>query len=114
VSPITSHVLDTAAGKPAGGIAVVLEIAQAGDRWTELARGKTDDNGRIGQFVPVLEALEPASYRLRFLTGPYFAATGVAGFYPEVDVIIQIDDPAQHYHVPLLLSPFGYTTYRGS
>ena len=58
--------------------------------------------------------LKPGVYRLRFFTAAYFTAMGVHGFYPEVDVIVQIDDPAQHYHIPLLLSPFGYTTYRGS
>jgi len=114
MSPITSHVLDAAAGKPAQGIAVVIEIRQDPDRWTELARGVTDRDGRIAQFAPPLLSLNPGVYRLRFATAAYFTASGVHGFYPEVDVIVQIDDPAQHYHIPLLLSPFCYTTYRGS
>ncbi len=84
------------------------------DRWAELARGVTDANGRIAQFTPPLAALKPGPHRLRFVTAAYFTAAGVHGFYPEVCVIVQIDDPAQHYHIPLLLSPFGYTTYRGS
>jgi 5-hydroxyisourate hydrolase len=114
MSPITTHVLDIAAGKPAKGIAVLIEIGQGPDRWAELARGVTDGDGRIGQFAPPLTTLKPGLYRLRFLTAAYFTAVGIHGFYPEVDVIVQIDDPAQHYHVPVLLSPFGYTTYRGS
>jgi 5-hydroxyisourate hydrolase len=61
-----------------------------------------------------MTALEAGAYRLRFATGAYFAADGVRAFYPEVHVVVHLDDPAQHYHVPLLLSPFGYSTYRGS
>jgi 5-hydroxyisourate hydrolase len=114
MSAITSHVLDTAAGKPANGIVVVIEIGQGPDHWVELARGVTDDDGRIGQFVPPFSPLKSGLYRLRFFTAAYFAAVGVHAFYPEVAVIVQINDPAQHYHIPLLLSPFGYTTYRGS
>jgi 5-hydroxyisourate hydrolase len=114
MSPITTHVLDIARGRPAQGIAVTLEIARAPDHWTELARGTTDDFGRIAHFEPPLAPLEPAVYRLRFATGAYFALLKVVAFYPEVCVIVRIDDPAQHYHVPLLLSPFGYSTYRGS
>jgi 5-hydroxyisourate hydrolase len=114
MSPITSHVLDIAAGKPAAGIAVAIAIGQGLDRWTELARGVTDRDGRIAQFDPPLTPLEPGRYRLRFFTAAYFTTMGVDGFYPEVDVTVAIDDPAQHYHIPLLLSPYGYTTYRGS
>lgn len=114
MSAITTHVLDTAAGKPAKGMTVVVEIGHEPDRWVELARGVTDSNGRIAQFTPPLAALKPGPHRLRFATAAYFTAAGVHGFYPEVCVIVQIDDPAQHYHIPLLLSPFGYTTYRGS
>jgi 5-hydroxyisourate hydrolase len=114
MSPITTHVLDTARGRPARGIAVTLEIARAPDDWAELGRGTTDDDGRIRQFEPPLAPLEPAAYRLRFATGPYFAAMGVDAFYPEVSVNFRIDESTGHYHVPLLLSPFGYSTYRGS
>ncbi len=114
MSPITSHVLDTARGKPAAGIAVVVEVGDGHERWRELARAVTNDDGRIAQFSPELAPLEPGPYRLRFLTAAYFTATGVHGFYPEVDVIVRIDEPGEHYHIPLLLSPFGYSTYRGS
>jgi 5-hydroxyisourate hydrolase len=114
MSPITTHVLDTTVGKPGRGITVVIEVGKAGDTWAELASGVTDTDGRIRQFTPELMPLEPGVYRVRFLTAAYFKALGVDGFYPEVNVIVQFDDPAQHYHIPLLLSPFGYTTYRGS
>jgi 5-hydroxyisourate hydrolase len=114
MSSITTHVLDTAAGKPAKGIAVVVELGQAPERWLELARGVTDANGRIAEFKPPLARLKPGIYRIRFATREYFAAMRVRAFYPEVHAIVQIDDASQAYHIPLLLSPFGYTTYRGS
>jgi 5-hydroxyisourate hydrolase len=116
MSSITTHVLDTARGKPARGVAVRLEVADepGPDRWTALARGITDQDGRIGRFEPPIDSLAPGVYRVRFDTGSYFVAIGVHAFYPEVHVIVRIDDPAQHFHIPLLLSPFGFTTYRGS
>jgi 5-hydroxyisourate hydrolase len=114
MSPITTHVLDIARGRPAQGIAVRLEIARGPGRWAELGRGVTDADGRIGEFDPPLAALEPDVYRLRFDTGAYFTAIGVRAFYPEVHVVVRIDEPAQRHHIPLLLSPFGYSTYRGS
>jgi 5-hydroxyisourate hydrolase len=116
MSPITTHILDTSTGQPARGVAVTLEIARGPgcDGWLELAHGITNQDGRITQFDPSLDLLEPAAYRVRFDTGAYFLSTGVRGFYPEVHVIVRIDDPAQHFHIPLLLSPFGYSTYRGS
>jgi 5-hydroxyisourate hydrolase len=114
LSPITTHVLDTTYGIPGRGISVILEIARGPDQWTELARGITDDDGRIDQFDPLLPKLGPNVYRLRFATGAYFNSLGIRAFYPEVHVVVQIDDLARHYHVPLLLSPFGFSTYRGS
>jgi 5-hydroxyisourate hydrolase len=114
LSPITTHVLDTTTGMPGRGILVILEIARGPDQWTELARGITNDDGRIGQFDPPLAPLEPNVYRLRFATGAYFHTLGVSAFYPEVHVVVRIDDLSRHYHIPLLLSPFGFSTYRGS
>ena len=114
MSPITTHILDTARGKPARGITVVIEISLGADGWTELANGVTDGDGRIAEFTPPLTTLKSGVYRARFFTAAYFTAIGTHGFYPEVNLIVQIDDPAQHYHIPLLLSPFGFTTYRGS
>lgn len=112
MSPITTHVLDTSRGQPAAGVPVVLEI-QAGGSWTELARGTTNADGRAPDLLPG-GRLERAVYRLRFDTAAYFQACGVAGFYPAVSVVFEVREAAEHHHVPLLLSPFGYSTYRGS
>ena len=108
---VSTHVLDTAKGKPAAGIGVVLEAAGNGS-WTELARGTTDADGRLAGLLP---AGPPAAgdFRLRFDTGPYLRASGHDAFYPEVVVHVRLDAGAK-YHLPLLLSPFGYSTYRGS
>jgi 5-hydroxyisourate hydrolase len=114
MSPITTHVLDTARGRPAADIAVVLERRQSDSSWVELARGSTNDDGRIAALLPDDAAVPAGVYRLRFATAAYFTSCGVRGFFPEVQVVFQIDEPAGHYHVPLLLSPYGYATYRGS
>ena len=102
MSQVTTHVLDTAAGRPAAGVAVRLERDSDS---TVLAGGETDTDGRIGDLGP--ELLEPGTYRLRFDT------SARSGFFPEVVVAFAVTDDA-HVHVPLLLSPFGYSTYRGS
>ncbi|WP_299168748.1 hydroxyisourate hydrolase [uncultured Arthrobacter sp.] len=110
-SHVTTHVLDTGTGRPAVGIAARLH-RQAPDDWEEVAQGTTDDDGRITSLGPT--ALEAGTYRIDFETGPYFAATGTETFFPSVSLIFELTDPAQHYHVPLLISPFAYSTYRGS
>jgi 5-hydroxyisourate hydrolase len=107
-SPITTHVLDTARGKPAAGLGVVLELKDR-DHWIVLARTKTDADGRALGLLPADHGLTLGTYRLTFLVGPW-----QEGFFPEVAVTFRITDPEEHYHVPLLLSPFGYSTYRGS
>lgn len=109
MSAVTTHVLDAAAGEPATGIAVRLENA---DGTAELGRATTDDDGRAREIGP--DRLDVGDYRLTFDTGEYFARTGTDTFYPRVQITFRIADPAQHYHVPLLLSPFAYSTYRGS
>jgi len=114
MSPITTHVLDTARGQPGEGIAVVLEHHESDGSWRELARDQTNADGRITTWLPDSKDLTSGVYRLRFATAAYFAALGMRCFYPEVIVVFSIDDSAGHYHVPLLLSPFGYTTYRGT
>ena len=114
MGPITTHVLDTSRGCPAEGIAVVLERSRRDNSWLELGRGNTDSDGRIRGWLPEESPLTSGFYRLRFGTRDYFASLGVRGFYPEVVIVFEIVDPAAHYHVPLLLSPYGYTTYRGS
>jgi len=113
VMGITTHVLDTSAGTPAAGVAVVLETRR-GDAWESVGRGSTDDDGRLGDLLPDGRASGPAVYRMRFDTAAYFAARGVKGFYPEVAIEFEVTDAGEHHHVPLLLSPFGYSTYRGS
>lgn len=107
MSAVTTHVLDTDRGLPAAGIAVTLE-ALDGPHWTFVAEGRTDDDGRVRELGP--DRLQAGEYRLTFDTGAHFAET----FYPRVQIPFRITDPEQHHHVPLLLSPFSYTTYRGS
>ena len=104
---LSTHVLDAALGRPAADVAVRLEAADG----TALADARTDGDGRVANLGSALDA---GTYRLRFDTGAYFAATGQTGFYPEVVLTFSVTDPQQHYHVPLLLSPFAYSTYRGS
>jgi 5-hydroxyisourate hydrolase len=111
VSPITTHILDVSLGRPAHGVDVTLE-QQGADGWNPVGQGATDADGRIRDLLA--GALEAGTYRLTFHTGAYFQARGVDGFYPEVAVTFCIRAPGEHYHVPLLLSPFGYSTYRGS
>ena len=98
---ITTHVLDTAKGRPAAGMRIVLRRDD-----TVLFDGATDNDGR----ARLLERAEPGTYRLTFATGDY----NPDGFFPEATIVFRVDNEAQHYHVPLLLSPFGYATYRGS
>ena len=113
-SPITTHVLDTMRGTPAVGIPVIFEIQSGSQEWKELARGVTNQDGRIGDLFPESKKLTPGIYRLTFQTASYFEAAGVKGFYPQVQVVFELREPITHYHIPLLLSPFGYSTYRGS
>ncbi|MFB4315572.1 hydroxyisourate hydrolase [Actinomadura sp. 21ATH] len=112
---VSTHVLDTRLGRPAADVPVRLD-AYLDDTWRPVAEGATDADGRWS--APSggrpADGAGPATYRLRFGTGPYFAGLGVATFYPEVSVIFTIADPGDRHHVPLLLSPFGYSTYRGS
>jgi 5-hydroxyisourate hydrolase len=105
---LSTHVLDTSRGAPAAGIAVALEDRDG----SVIAEAITDGDGRVGSIGP--ERLAAGEYRLRFASGGYFAAQGVTGFYPEVVVVFTIADAAEHYHVPVLLNPFGYSTYRGT
>jgi 5-hydroxyisourate hydrolase len=114
MSPVTTHVLDTSRGRPAEGVVVALERQEPGDCWTEIGRGRTNADGRITNLLPDDATLPTGTFRLRFATAEYFAALGVRGFYPEVLVVFSLEDSRGHYHVPLLLSPFGYSTYRGS
>src|SRR5258706_46821 len=114
MSPITTHVLDTSRGRPAFGVAVVLEKKGGDGRYKPLGRGRTDRDGRVKNLVKAESKLEKGVYRLTFETGAYFKAAHVQAFYPSVSISFEIVHPEPHYHVPLLLSPFGYSTYRGS
>ena len=116
MSRVSTHVLDVALGQPARGVAVRLDFlpsAEAGGGTVILATTSTDDDGRVGDLMEGAP-VESGVYRLTFQTGAYFAATGRAAFYPRVQVTFEVTAPGQHHHVPLLLSPFGYSTYRGS
>lgn len=112
-SPITTHVLDTARGIPAAGLSVTLE-RQESSGWATLAAEYTDGDGRVQGLLPVDTSLVSGIYRLTFDTGAYFAALGGMVFYPLVQVSFTVQNTVQSYHLPLLLSPFGYSTYRGS
>ena len=113
MSAITTHVLDTSRGQPASGVRILLEVRH-GEHWRHLATAETDADGRVRRLLPDDAALEPGVYKLTFETSAYFAARQIATFYPQVIVVVQIEPGSGHYHVPLLISPFGYTTYRGS
>lgn len=110
---ITTHVLDTAQGRPGRGITVELELA-VGTTWQLQAGGTTDEDGRLRTLTPA-GPLATGTYRLRFATGPYYEGLGIATpFFPVVEIVFAVVDGSEHYHVPLLLSPFSYSTYRGS
>jgi 5-hydroxyisourate hydrolase len=112
MSGITTHVLDTARGRPAAGMRVALDV-QVDDGWTPVGSGVTDTDGRVPGLVPE-GGLRPGVHRMTFFTGDWFAAEETQGFYPLVTVVCMISDPAAHHHIPLLISPYGYSTYRGS
>lgn len=107
MSPITTHVLNTTSGRPATGVPVTLEINAAG-AWKQLGQSATDVDGRARDLLPDGHRLEPGLYRIRFETA------ALSAFFPEVEIHFRVENPDQHYHVPLLLSAYGYTTYRGS
>ena len=109
---VTTHVLDTSSGRPAAGVGVRLEM-RCEEGWRELGSDRTDSDGRAGGFQGEGQP-KPGVFRLTFATGDYFRERGIDSFHPEVTVVFRVEDPAQHHHVPLLVSPFGYTTYRGN
>jgi 5-hydroxyisourate hydrolase len=112
---ITTHVLDTARGRPAAGVAVLLERrGGGGEEWGPIGHAETDANGRASGLMPATATLEPGVYRLTFDTQRYFDAQSVRTLYPEVVIVFEAEAGETHYHVPLLLGPFGYTTYRES
>lgn len=112
MSQITTHVLDTSLGRPAVGVQVTLEIQAAGG-WREISRGATDAEGRLRHLLEP-GALAEGTYRLTFETHSYFQARKVRALYPQIAIAFEVPDKTEHYHIPLLLSPYGYSTYRGS
>jgi 5-hydroxyisourate hydrolase len=114
MSKITTHILDLAQGRPAAGVPVTLEFQTNLSLWEPIAAAQTDNDGRIRNWLASEYSLKAGTYRIRFDTGAYFAARNQNFFFPEVMVVFAVQDTTQHYHVPLLLSPFGYSTYRGS
>ncbi|MEP6636773.1 MAG: hydroxyisourate hydrolase [Acidobacteriota bacterium] len=114
MSTISTHILDTSRGKPANGVAVYLESQGTDESWTQLTHAWTDDEGRVKPFFLMEEPLAAGVYRLVFDTEAYFQALETECFYPQVCVNFQIAEEPQHYHIPLLISPFGYSTYRGA
>ena len=113
-STLSTHVLDTSLGTPAPGVRIVLERIDEHGEVSVVGTGVTDADGRLRDLAHGADGLRQGTYRLRFDTGHYFAHGERETLYPEVAIVIVIGATAQHYHVPLLLAPFGYATYRGS
>jgi 5-hydroxyisourate hydrolase len=113
MTQITTHVLDTSLGRPAANVPVVLAFQTAPETWAEAGRGSTDADGRCKD-LSVAKSLAAGTYRLTFDTAAYFAARKIESLYPQVIIVFEIKNAQEHYHIPLLLSPYGYSTYRGS
>ena len=112
-NPLSVHVLNLQDGLPSPGVKVLLE-KQDGKAWTQLSSGVTNEQGRITALYPQDKALEKGTYRVTFQTGEWFTAHKTASFFPEVPVIFAVDGTVPHYHIPLLVSPYGFSTYRGN
>jgi len=112
-NPLSVHVLDLQTGAPGTDIDVTLE-QQDGDQWRQLATGKTNDAGRIPALFPVDRKLSAGTYRIVFRTGEHYRRLGKPAFFPRIPVEFTVDEVTRHYHIPLLLSQFGYSTYRGN
>jgi len=111
---VSTHVLDTARGKPAAGVPVRLDQQDSSGQWSTLGAAQTDQDGRCAQLVTGGATLAEGVYRLTFDTASYFAASKQEGLYPAVEITFCVRSGESHYHIPLLLSANGYTTYRGS
>lgn len=113
MSGISTHILDISIGKPGAEVEVTLEFL-TGSQWDELGKSRTNSDGRAAGFGLPEGSMQTGVYQLRFDTGAYWKKRGVAGFFPHVTLAFEVTDSKEHYHVPLLLSPFSYSTYRGS
>lgn len=112
-NPLSVHVLNLENGLPSTNVKVVLE-AQQNDKWTEINTGTTDEQGRIAELYPKDTPLQKGVYKVTFKTGDWFRQKNERSFFPEVPVVFVIDGSLEHYHIPLLISPYGYSTYRGN
>jgi 5-hydroxyisourate hydrolase len=119
-SPITTHVLDLGNGRPGEGIRIVLRVkekeGEGEPRWREVGSGVTDADGRVENLLPAAAHIEPGTYSLTFSASPSSPSkkSSLSPFFPEITITFEVTDPSAHTHVPLLLSPYGYSTYRGS
>lgn len=113
MSGISTHVLDVALGKPAAGVVVYLSREEGGE-WKEVSKRRTDADGRVKSMLRDNETVGGGKYRLHFDTGEYFEAKGSAALHPFVEIVFEIRNAGEHYHVPLLVTPHSYSTYRGS
>lgn len=113
MSTISTHILDTACGKPARGIRITLQRSTAAHEWEDIAMGSTNADGRVPDLLPKDTKLAEGIYRIRFDVSAYFSEHRTKSFYPYIEVVFELAADG-HYHVPLLLSPWGYSTYRGS
>lgn len=111
---VSTHVLDTARGVPAAGVTLSLERQESSGEWRALAASRTDSDGRCRQLLPEGEMLSPGTYRLAFDTGSYYQAQGIKSLYLTVQITFLVREGETVFHLPLLLNPYGYTTYRGS
>lgn len=111
---ISTHILDTAQGVPAAGVDVSLAYLDEDGSWLDLGTGPTNDDGRIDEMVPRSFAFRAGMYRLSFATSHYFAFAGLNAIWPVIPIVFEVNDAKEHHHIPLLLSPYGYSTYRGS
>jgi 5-hydroxyisourate hydrolase len=112
MSQVTTHILDTTKGRPAEGITIILFENRSGE-WKEISKGVTNQDGRITDLLSPDQSLNRGEYKMRFEIKDYFARNNTATFYPFIDITFLVGGE-EHYHIPLLLSPFGYSTYRGS
>lgn len=113
-SPITTHVLDLIAGRAASKVPVLLEGLDTKGKWKQLGHSYTDADGRVEDLLPAGEPAQPGTYQITFDTQMYFAKRGMDCFYPKVVVQFRLSEPERHHHIPLLLSTYGYSTYRGT
>lgn len=110
---ITTHIIDTTSGLPGTGIPVSLDARSHSAGWQSIANGISDHDGRVNDLLSGREPFSPGHYRLVFETGPYYLLQSIDCFFPRISINFVVKDVADHYHIPLLLSPFGYSAYRG-